>query len=422
MKRRYAVLIERGPKSFGASVPDLPGCVAVAKSRRAVLKLIAEAMHAHVAVMHADGEVVPEPVHEAVVVEVAVDDADAIRARPAYARPQFERYIGIDYSGAQTPTSSLKGLRVFAAEGTHHPTPVEPPPSLKRYWTRRGLAEWLATQLAEGPPTIVGIDHGFSFPEAYFRRHRLPRDWRVFLADFHAHWPTDGDHVYVDFVRDGARGHGAARSGVRTWRRVTEVTAGAAKSVFHFDVQGQVAKSTHAGLPWLKFLLEHPTLMGTDRMPFMWPFDGWEIPRGRSALVEVYPRLWKHLLPDSHPVMQLGMTDDERDAYVIAKALSDADHDGRLLEWCTPALDHETTAIARYEGWILATADPGRGGKGARDQTAERVSTDAGQFGPHRPGPRRGGGHHTDAQKTRPPVGRRRGLSARPGPEDDLGF
>jgi len=117
VKRRYAVLIERGPKSFGASVPDLPGCVAVAKSRRAVLKLIAEAMHAHVAVMHADGEVVPEPVHEAVVVEVAVDDADAIRARPAYARPQFERYIGIDYSGAQTPTSSLKGLRVFAAEG-----------------------------------------------------------------------------------------------------------------------------------------------------------------------------------------------------------------------------------------------------------------------------------------------------------------
>jgi len=27
--------------------------------------------------------------------------------------PAFDRYVGIDYSGAQTPTSSLKGLRVF---------------------------------------------------------------------------------------------------------------------------------------------------------------------------------------------------------------------------------------------------------------------------------------------------------------------
>ncbi len=76
VKRRYTVLVERGPTSFGAYVPDLPGCVAVAKSRRAVLTLIAEAMRAHVAVMRADGEVVPKPVHDAVVVEV--DDAPQI--------------------------------------------------------------------------------------------------------------------------------------------------------------------------------------------------------------------------------------------------------------------------------------------------------------------------------------------------------
>ncbi len=31
--------------------------------------------------------------------------------------PQFERYIGVDYSGAETPTSSLPGLRVYAAAG-----------------------------------------------------------------------------------------------------------------------------------------------------------------------------------------------------------------------------------------------------------------------------------------------------------------
>ena len=38
-------------------------------------------------------------------------------------------------------------------------------------------------------------------------------------------------------------GNGAARSGNARWRRLTEERAGGAKSVFHFDVQGSVAKS-----------------------------------------------------------------------------------------------------------------------------------------------------------------------------------
>jgi hypothetical protein len=39
---------------------------------------------------------------------------------------------------------------------------------------------------------------------------------------------------------------------------LTEIRAGAAKSVFHFDVPGSVAKSTHAGLPWLRYLINSP--------------------------------------------------------------------------------------------------------------------------------------------------------------------
>lgn len=53
--------------------------------------------------------------------------------------PQFNRYIGIDYSGAETPDSSCKGLRVYAAEGSGTPEQVQPPPTPRRYWTRRGL-------------------------------------------------------------------------------------------------------------------------------------------------------------------------------------------------------------------------------------------------------------------------------------------
>jgi hypothetical protein len=71
------------------------------------------------------------------------------------------------------------------------------------------------------------------------------------------------------------------------WRRLTEERSGSAKSVFHFDVQGSVAKSTHAGIPWLRFIQQR----AGERVHF-WPFDGWDVPAGRSAIAEVYPRLW----------------------------------------------------------------------------------------------------------------------------------
>jgi len=109
---------------------------------------------------------------------------------------------------------------------------------------------------------------------------------------------TDQDNVYVDFVRDGIRGSAMARSGNPRWRRLTEVRA-RAKSVFHFDVQGSVAKSTHAGIPWLRHLRQRTA----GRVHF-WPFDGWQIPSGRSVVAEVYPALWNRSFPredrDSH--------------------------------------------------------------------------------------------------------------------------
>lgn len=254
----------------------------------------------------------------------------------------YARYVGIDYSGAETPNASLKGLRVYAAEGSAQAVEVLPPPSPRKYWTRSGLAAWLVERLAEGPPTIVGIDHGFSFPLRYFEVHRLPPDWPAFLDDFQRHWPTDQDHTYVDFVRDGSAGNGAARMGNSRWRRLTELRAGAAKSVFHFDVTGQVAKSTHAGIPWLRFLRQR---LGA-RVHF-WPFDGWAPAAGQSTVVEVYPSLWRHAYPAE------GRTGDQHDAYTVATWLQQADRDGRLKEALQPALVGHERAQAQVEGWIL---------------------------------------------------------------------
>ena len=272
--------------------------------------------------------------------------------------PTFARTIGIDYSGAETPTASLKGLRVYLAEGDGHPVEVPPPPSPRKYWSRKAIAQWLVEQLGEDVPTLVGIDHGFSFPLRYFEVYGLLPDWPTFLDDFQRHWPTDEDHTYVDFVRDGTAGNGAARAGNARWRRLTEERAGGAKSVFHFDVQGQVAKSTHAGIPWLRFIRRE---LG-DRVHF-WPFDGWDIPASRSAIAEVYPALW------SRGFAREDRTGDQHDAFSIAAWLWRADRDGSLAAFLNPDLSPAERAVAQVEGWILGVPGLIRSGEG-RDASA----------------------------------------------------
>ena len=109
------------------------------------------------------------------------------------------------------------------------------------------------------------------------------------------------------------------------WRRLTEERAGCTKSVFQFDVQGSVAKSTHAGIPWLRFIRQR---LG-QRVHF-WPFDGWDIPSGRSGIAEVYPALW------SRSFAKEGRTGDQHDAFSIAAWLSRADRNGSLAAFLNP--------------------------------------------------------------------------------------
>lgn len=253
--------------------------------------------------------------------------------------PQFERYIGIDYSGAETPTSSLKGLRVYETGVGRATQEVLPPPSPRKYWTRHGIAIWLLEQLATDQPTIVGIDHGFSFPVKYFEAHGLPMSWDAFLQDFADHWPTH-DNIYVDFVRNGSFGQGALRQGSARWRRECEIRC-RAKSVFHFDVQGSVAKSTHAGIPWLLFLREHLKAV------HFWPFDGWQVPAGRSVVLEAYPALYKRSYASDD------RTPDQHDAFSIASWLRDKDADGTLQAALQPNLPPSLLKQAQIEGWIL---------------------------------------------------------------------
>ncbi len=58
---RYMVVVEQGPSSFGAYVPDLPGCIAAGSSRQEVLQLIQEAIEFHLEGIKDQGISVPQP-------------------------------------------------------------------------------------------------------------------------------------------------------------------------------------------------------------------------------------------------------------------------------------------------------------------------------------------------------------------------
>jgi predicted RNase H-like HicB family nuclease len=67
---QYLVVIEKGEASFGAYVPDLPGCVAVGETRVEVAELIQEAIAFHLAGLKEDGLPIPEPHSTGELVEV----------------------------------------------------------------------------------------------------------------------------------------------------------------------------------------------------------------------------------------------------------------------------------------------------------------------------------------------------------------
>ncbi len=251
---------------------------------------------------------------------------------------KFTHHIGIDYSGAQTPNSRLKALQVYATTNNGEPMRVSTPTEGAKNWSRLEIAQYCLKALESEKPVIIGIDHGFSFPLSYMQRNELS-SWDKFLWDFMRHWPTADPNTYVEDHRDGN-----PRTGDTSELRLCEKWTATAKSVFLFDVQGSVAKSTHAGLPWLLWLREAPTLH--EKVHF-WPFDGFEVPQGKSVICEIYPALYKRRFPKED------RTTDEHDAWSVAAWLQEADRRGILDQYFSPPLTLSERKQAKLEGWIL---------------------------------------------------------------------
>jgi hypothetical protein len=145
----------------------------------------------------------------------------------------------------------------------------------------------------------------------------------------------DEDRTCVSFIRTN-------REGESSWMRLTEKWTAAAKSVFLFNTNGGVAHSTYAGLPWLRQLKQ-----GCAQRIHFWPFDGWDVPGGRSVVAEVYPSLWKKRFPKE------SLNSHQQDAYAVAAWFRRADQNGTLPLYFNPPLTESERTYAQVEGWIL---------------------------------------------------------------------
>ena len=168
------------------------------------------------------------------------------------------------------------------------------------------------------------------------KRFRI-KAWDQFLDDFKRHWPTADPHTYVKFLLDGN-----PRTGKATELRLCDQWTAGPKSVFQFGVPGEVATSTHAGLPWLLWLM----LEANSRIHF-WPFHGFEVPEGKSVVAEVYPSLFRRRYAEED------RTADEHDAFCVAAWLNEVDRRGTLDYYFKPPLSQPESGKARLEGWIL---------------------------------------------------------------------
>jgi len=70
MQMRYLVIVEKGPTSYGAYVPDLPGCVAAGETKEEVLSLIREAIELHLEGLKDEGQPTPPPSSTSALVEI----------------------------------------------------------------------------------------------------------------------------------------------------------------------------------------------------------------------------------------------------------------------------------------------------------------------------------------------------------------
>ncbi len=287
----------------------------------------------------------------------------------------FEKYIGIDWSGASGPY--LKKLQVAACDpGESLPKIVLPPRG--KYWRRDDLIDWIIRE-AKHRRILVGADFAFAYPycdeSAYFPKHPAsPESPQALWKKIDSICKGEPSFYAGPFYKDRGtpfseylcyqtyRGAHFDSNRLRRTEQACELVGTRPTSVFKCVGPDQVGSGSASGMRVLHFLAANHS-----RTISIWPFDS--VSESKSTLVEIFPRLFFALAGKnsrqwrvddivnavlryfgSEPLTQGATTisEDEADAIVSAVALRTLS--SRMDVWYPQSLDEE---IRRFEGWIL---------------------------------------------------------------------
>lgn len=244
----------------------------------------------------------------------------------------FQHFIGIDYSGADSPMRPRRNIVVYSSSVGSNPLAEG-----SAGWSRESVHEHLISML-EGEPALVGLDHGFSWPVQALDHLKLG-SWSDLLDHVETHYAC----LRESAIKASVDVKGALFRKFSQHLRTTELRTTDAKPVFSFQPHG-VSWSTLAGLPWISLLRrEH------GRRIHFWPFDGWLPAPGKHCVVEVYPTLFRRL----YSQQTADMTGDERDAFCAAQWMRDMHERGLLGHYFNPPRTETESEIGLREGWIL---------------------------------------------------------------------
>jgi hypothetical protein len=217
----------------------------------------------------------------------------------------FERFIGIDWSGATSRT----GQRIYVAEAHRQGARITLH-SVVRARSRRAVEEYLSGAPLEPAPAweewggpgridrrarrVVAMDFAFGFPAA-FEHPNADGNWKwADLASWAASIAGNGAPSLEPVLRAIERDPNLSRQfrirggdEARMHLRVTDSQApGRPESVFHLIGPSQVGLGSITGIAMLHRLRQTAGLA-------IWPFDSpGRLNRAGAVLVEVFPRMW----------------------------------------------------------------------------------------------------------------------------------
>jgi hypothetical protein len=283
--------------------------------------------------------------------------------------PSFDRFVGVDWSGATGRNYS--GIAVAdcrAGDGT--PTLIAPP---GRRWRRTDFVDWMAAQVARGERLLVGIDCAFALPAPTAagllgENYTAAALWAYIdaacgdAADFFGGAFAQHERHSSHFWHSGPRPVGFAELHRATERACRAAGLGSPESPLKLVGARQVGKGGLAGMRVLHTLKQR--LGGRFAV---WPFDA--IETADIVCIELYPRLFMKMgghgngkirtlaalnrnlaaldaMPYTDPAETL--SDHETDALVAAAGLRFIAGDRAV--WSPVGMD---SLAIRAEGWIF---------------------------------------------------------------------